>query len=47
MRVENGTFPIRDCAEQRRVLTLNGDELTYTTPGSGGVAAAVTLRRAK
>ena len=43
MRIENGTFPNWAGVEQRRGLTLNGDEMTYTTPGSGGVAAAVTL----
>jgi uncharacterized membrane protein len=47
MRIENGTFPNWAGVEQRRGLTLNGDEMTYTTPGSGGVAAAVTLRREK
>ena len=46
MRIENGTFPNWAGAEQRRALTLSGDELTYTTPGSGGVAAVATLRRA-
>lgn len=46
LRIENGTFPNWDGAEQRRALTLSGDELTYTTEGSGGLAVAVTLRRA-
>ena len=45
MRIENGTFPNWAGAEQRRAMTLSGDEFTYTTPGSGGVAAVVTLRR--
>jgi hypothetical protein len=46
MRIEKGTFPNWAGAEQRRALTISEDELTYTTPGSGGVGAAVTLRRA-
>ena len=46
MRIENGTFPNWAGAEQRRAMTLSGDELTYTTPGSGGAAAVVTLPRA-
>ena len=46
MRIENSTFPNWAGAEQRRALTLGADELTYTTPGSGGMGAAVTLRRA-
>jgi hypothetical protein len=46
MRIENGTFPNWAGVEQRRAMTLSGDEFTYTTPGSGGVAAVVKLRRA-
>jgi hypothetical protein len=44
--VESSTFSNRVSAEHRRVRTLSGDGLTYTTPGSGGPAAVVTLRRA-
>jgi hypothetical protein len=46
MRIENGTFPNWAGAEQRRPMTLNGNEFTYTTSGSGDNAARVTLRRA-
>ena len=47
MRIENSTFPNWAGAEQRRAMTLGGDELVYTTPGSAGAATQVTLRRAK
>ncbi len=46
-RVQAGTFPNWDGAEQRRVLALRGDELTYTVASSVGGTAQVTLRRAK
>ncbi|MBL6077731.1 lipocalin-like domain-containing protein [Belnapia sp. T18] len=46
MRIENGTFPNWAGAVQRRAMTLNGNELSYTTSGSGDAAATVTLRRA-
>ncbi len=47
MRIENSTFPNWAGAEQRRAMTLNGDEFTYTTPGSGDAAAVVRLQRVK
>ena len=47
MRLEGSTFPNWSGAEQRRPFSLSGDELTYTTPGSTGVATDVTLRRVK
>lgn len=46
LRIENSTFPNWAGAEQRRAMTLSGNEFTYTTPGSGGAGAVVTLRRA-
>jgi hypothetical protein len=45
--VESSTFPNWDGAEQRRAFSLSGDELTYTSPGSTGVATQVTMRRVK
>ena len=45
--IESSTFPNWRGAEQRRPFTLSGDELTYTSPGSIGVAAQVTMRRVK
>ena len=47
LRIEGGTFPNWDGAEQRRAFSLSGDELTYTSPGSTGVATQVTMRRVK
>ena len=47
MRIESSTFPNWSGAEQRRSFSLSGDELTYTTPGTTGVATQVTLRRVK
>lgn len=47
MRIENGTFPNWAGTEQRRAMTLSGDELAYTTPGSAGATVQVTLRRVK
>ena len=46
-RIEGSTFPNWIGAEQRRPFSLSGDELTYTSPGSTGVAAQVVVRRAK
>ena len=46
LRIENGTFPNWAGTEQRREMRLVGDQLVYSTSGSGGVAATVTLRRA-
>jgi Lipocalin-like domain len=47
LRIEGSTFPNWDGAEQRRAFSLSGDELTYTSPGSTGVATQVTMRRVK
>jgi hypothetical protein len=47
LRIEGGTFPNWAAAEQRRAMAISGDELAYTTPGSAGTAAQVTVRRAK
>jgi hypothetical protein len=47
MRIESSTFPNWSDVEQRRPFSLSGDELTYTTPGTTGVATQVTLRRVK
>jgi hypothetical protein len=46
-RIEGSTFPNWTGAEQRRPFALRGDELTYTSPGSIGVATEVTVRRTK
>jgi hypothetical protein len=46
-RIESSTFPNWSGAEQRRPFSLSGDELTYISPGSFGVAAQVVVRRAK
>ena len=46
-RIEGSTFPNWTGAEQRRAMTLSGDELKYTSPGSAGAATQVTMRRAK
>ena len=47
LHVESSTFSNWDGAEQRRAFSLSGDELTYTSPGSTGVATQVTMRRVK
>jgi hypothetical protein len=47
LRIEDCTFPNWRGAEQRRPFSLSGDELTYTSPGTTGVATQVTLRRVK
>jgi Lipocalin-like domain len=47
LRIESSTFPNWAGAEQRRPFSLSGDELTYISPGSSGVATQVVLRRAK
>ena len=46
-RIESSTFPNWNGAEQRRPFALSGDELTYTSPGSTGVATQVVVHRAK
>ena len=47
LRIESSTFPNWAGAEQRRPFSLSGDELTYISPGSSGIATEVVLRRAK
>jgi hypothetical protein len=47
LRIESSTFPNWSGAEQRRPFTLSGNELTYISPGSAGVATEIVLRRAK
>ena len=47
LRIESSTFPNWAGAEQRRPFSLSGDELTYISPGSSGVATEIVLRRAK
>ena len=46
-RIEGSTFPNWTGAEQRRPFSLAGDELTYISPGSTGVATQIVVRRAK
>jgi hypothetical protein len=38
--IQNSTFPIWDGDVQRRPFTLDGDRLTYITPGSFGYGAS-------
>ena len=46
--IQESTFPNWDGDVQRRPFTLDGDRLTYITPGSFGYGAAkVVLQRAK
>ena len=47
LRIESSTFPNWAGAEQRRPFSLSGDELSYISPGSTGVATEIVLRRAK
>jgi len=47
LHIESSTFPNWNGAKQRRPFSLSGDELTYTSPGSTGVATQVVMRRAK
>ena len=47
-RIEASTFPNWTGAEQRRALSLSGDELTYTvSAASAGGTAQITLRRVR
>ena len=47
-RIEAGSFPNWNGAEQTRPFTLTGDELKWTTPGaSGGGTGEITLKRVK
>ena len=46
--IQTSTFPNWNGVEQKRPVTLVGDELKWTTPGaSGGGQGEVVLRRAK
>jgi len=49
VRIRGGTFPNWDGTEQKRLITLSGDELTYTStnPSAGGGTARVVWRRSK
>ena len=47
LHIEGSTFPNWAGTEQRRSFSLSGDELSYISPGSSGVATQVVLRRAK
>ena len=46
--VIGGSYPTWDNSHQKRLITVNGDELTYRnpTPASGGGTAVVILKRA-
>lgn len=48
LHVIGGSFPAWDNTNQKRLIAINGDELTYKnpTPASGGGTAVVTLKRA-
>jgi len=46
-RLENSTFPNWDGEEQRRALTVSGDELRYTLTSTTGGTATVVWKRAK
>ena len=47
LHIEGSTFPNWAGTEQRRSFSLSGDELSYISPGSSGIATEVVLRRAK
>ncbi len=46
-RLENSTFPNWDGEEQRRALTVSGDELSYTLTSTIGGTSTVVWKRAK
>jgi hypothetical protein len=46
-RVESSTFPNWDGQEQKRALTVSGDELKYTLTASVGGTATVVWKRVK
>lgn len=48
LHIIGGSFPAWDNSDQKRLIAINGDELTYKNPApaSGGGTAVVTLRRA-
>jgi hypothetical protein len=46
MRIEAGTYPNEEGAEQKRAFTLNGDQLTWRNPTvSTGASGVATLHR--
>jgi hypothetical protein len=45
--IEGSTFPNWSGIEQKRLFTLTGDELKWTTPASGGGSGEVVLKRVK
>jgi len=47
LHIEGSTFPNWAGTEQRRSFSLSGDELSYISPGSSGIATDIVLRRAK
>lgn len=46
-RLEHSTFPNWDGQEQKRALTINGDELRYTVNSTLGGISTVVWRRAR
>jgi hypothetical protein len=46
-RIENATFPNWDGQEQKRTLTVSGDELKYTLTSTIGGTSTVLWKRAK
>jgi len=49
MRIEAGTFPNFNGAEQRRLIAVTGDELRVTnpTPPTGGGTAYIVRKRVR
>jgi hypothetical protein len=48
LRIEAGTYPNEEGAEQRRAFALSGDQLTWKNPTvSTGASGIATLRRAR
>ena len=48
LHIENSSFPNWNGTDQRRVFTISGDELKWTTPAaSGGGSAELVWKRAK
>jgi hypothetical protein len=46
-QIDTSTFPNWNGTQQKRPVTLNGDELKWTTPASSGGSAEVVLKRAR